>query len=57
MQVLKRLGVDRLTVERELLPGMPLCRADIDGRPTLVVIKPGNFGGGETLLELLTGAG
>ena len=57
MQVLKRLGVDRLTVERELLPGMPLCRADIDGRPTLVVIKPGNFGGDETLLELLTGAG
>ncbi len=52
-----RLDVRRLSVERELLPGIPLCSAIIGGRQTLVVIKPGNFGGDGTLLELLTGAG
>ena len=57
MQILIRLEVERLTVEREILPGMPLCSADIGGRPAQVVIKPGNFGGDGTLLELLTGAG
>jgi len=57
MQILKRLGVARLTVTRELLPGMPLCSAVIDGRPALVSIKPGNFGGRETLLQLLAVAG
>lgn len=53
MPILERLGVERLTVARELLPGMPLCSAVIDGRPALVSIKPGNFGGKDTLLELL----
>jgi len=57
MQMLRRLGVARLTVTRELLPGMPLCSAVIDGRPALVSIKPGNFGGRETLLQLLAVAG
>ncbi len=57
MQILKRLGVGRLTVERELLPGMPLCSAVINGRPALISIKPGDFGGRDTLLELLTVAG
>ena len=57
MRILKRLGVERLSVERELLPGMPLCRAEIGGRPTPVVIKPGNFGGDRTLMELLSVAG
>ena len=57
MQILKRLGVERLTVTRELLPGMPLCSAAIDGRPALVSIKPGDFGGKDTLLALLSVAG
>lgn len=53
MCILKRLGVTRLTVEQELLPGMPLCSVVIDGRRTLIVIKPGRFGGDGTLVELL----
>ena len=57
MRILKRLGVERLTVTRELLPGMPLCSAVIDGRPALVSIKPGEFGGKDTLLDLLAVAG
>lgn len=57
IRILRRLGVQRLSVERELLPGMPLCSAEIDGRPALVVIKPGSFGGGGTLLALLSRAG
>ena len=57
VRILMRLDVARLSVERELLPGVPLCSAMIGGRQTLVAIKPGNFGGDGTLLELLTGAG
>lgn len=53
MPILKRLDVTRLSVEQELLPGMPLCSAVIDGHPTLVVLKPGRFGGDGTLVELL----
>ena len=51
--ILENLGVARLTVEEELLPGMPLCSAVIDGRETLVVLKPGHFGEEGTLVELL----
>ncbi|MCY3903656.1 MAG: hypothetical protein OXO48_10505 [Caldilineaceae bacterium] len=57
MPILERLGVELLTVTRELLPGMPLCSAVIGGRPALVSIKPGNFGGRDTLLQLLAVAG
>ncbi len=57
MPILRHLGVARLSVEKELLPGMPLCSAVIAGRPTLVVIKPGHFGGDGTLVELLARAG
>ena len=53
MPILKLLDVARLSVEQELLPGMPLCSAVIDGRTTLIVIKPGGFGGDRTLVELL----
>ena len=53
MPILKSLGVARLSVEEELLPGMPLCSAVIDGRQMLVVLKPGHFGEEETLVELL----
>ena len=55
MPILKSLGVARLSVEEELLPGMPLCSAVIDGRQMLVVLKPGHFGEEETLVELLDG--
>lgn len=49
--VLSRLGVDRLTVQAELLPGMPLCTAQINGRSLRVVIKPGSFGDENALVK------
>lgn len=51
--VLSRLGVERLTVQRELLPGMPLCSAQVSGRELQVVMKPGSFGDENALVELL----
>jgi len=51
--VLSRLGVERLTVQRELLPGMPLCSAQVSGRELQVVMKPGSFGDEWALTELL----
>lgn len=51
--VLSRLGVERLTVQRELLPGMPLCTATVNGRELGVVMKPGSFGDERALVELL----
>ncbi len=53
MPILRSLGAARLTVEEELLPGMPLCSTVIDGRRMLVVLKPGHFGEEETLVALL----
>lgn len=53
MPILKGLGVARLSVEEELLPGMPLCSADINGRQMLVVLKPGHFGEEGTLVALM----
>lgn len=51
---LSRLHVERLSVEQELLPGMPLCQAEIHGCSVLIVLKPGSFGEDGTLVELLT---
>lgn len=51
--VLSRLGVDRLTVQAELLPGMPLCIAEINGQELRVVMKPGSFGDENALVALL----
>lgn len=51
---LSRLQVERLSVEQELLPGMPLCQAEIHGCSVLIVLKPGSFGEDGTLVELLT---
>jgi len=52
--VLKRLEVDRLTVLRELLPGMPLTYG-IDGRgiARYVIVKAGNHGDAGVLETLL----
>ncbi len=57
MPILRQLDAARLSVERELLPGMPLCSAVIDGRQTLVVLKPGHFGEEGTLVALLDRVG
>ncbi|MEZ4830603.1 MAG: four-carbon acid sugar kinase family protein [Caldilineaceae bacterium] len=54
MHVLARLGVERLTVITELLPGMPLCTAvDSQDRAYRIVLKPGSFGTEDTLITLL----
>jgi D-threonate/D-erythronate kinase len=52
--VLSALGITRLEVLRELLPGIPLTSGiDAEGRKQLVILKPGNYGDEETLATLL----
>lgn len=54
VHVLSGLGIDRLTVLAELLPGMPLCVGQsAAGRRMLVIMKPGSFGDDATFLTLL----
>ena len=51
--VLRRLGIERLTVAEELLPGIALTfGVDRAGQRRAVVLKPGNFGDAETLVTL-----
>jgi D-threonate/D-erythronate kinase len=51
--VLRRLGIERLTVVKELLPGIALTLGtDRDGQTRVVVLKPGNFGDAQTLVTL-----
>lgn len=54
IHVLERLNVRRLRVLQELLPGMPLTRS-VDGPDgeLFVVLKAGNHGDAQTLIELL----
>jgi uncharacterized protein YgbK (DUF1537 family) len=54
IHVLDRLGVERLAVLRELLPGIPLARCVGDGPAPLVVLKPGGFGDEDVLGTLLS---
>jgi uncharacterized protein YgbK (DUF1537 family) len=52
--VLGGLGVERLEVLRELLPGIPLTTGvDTEENPHLVILKPGNYGDDKTLAALL----
>jgi uncharacterized protein YgbK (DUF1537 family) len=45
ISVLARLGIQRLTVLRELLPGMPLtCGVDAAGVSHFVIVKAGSHG-------------
>jgi D-threonate/D-erythronate kinase len=54
VSVLGRLGIDKLQVVSELLPGMPLCTGTTKGgRSYRVIMKPGSFGDEKTLVELL----
>ena len=56
VRVLRRLGITRVTVHHELLPGMPLCRGrDTSGATRWIVFKAGNHGDEQTLVDLLTG--
>lgn len=51
--VLRRLGIKRLTVVEELLPGIALTFGyDAQGEAMAVVLKPGNFGDEATLVTL-----
>ncbi len=51
--VLRRLGIERLRVVEELLPGIPLTfGVDRHGIERAVVLKPGNFGDKATLVTL-----
>lgn len=53
--LLHRLGITRLTVAAELLPGIPLTLGeDRGGLRRAVALKPGNFGDAQTLVTLLT---
>jgi uncharacterized protein YgbK (DUF1537 family) len=52
--VLGALGITRLEVQRELLPGIPLTTGvDAQGHEQWVILKPGNYGDDETLVTLL----
>ena len=54
ISLLTRLHITRLAVVSELQPGMPLTRAALPGGPELhVVLKAGNHGQAQTLVELL----
>ena len=57
ISVLARLGIQRLTVLRELLPGMPLtCGVDAAGVSHFVIVKAGSHGDETTLARLVARA-
>ncbi len=54
ISVLARMGVTRLVVQRELLPGVPLtCGVDAAGRSHTIVLKAGNHGDEAALATVL----
>jgi uncharacterized protein YgbK (DUF1537 family) len=57
ISVLARLGVTRLVVQRELLPGVPLTSGvDSAGRTRMIVLKAGNHGDEAALATMLARA-
>lgn len=52
--VLARLGVERIVLGGEALPGVPFAEAQIGGRKVLILTKSGGFGPQDTI-SLLTG--
>ncbi|WP_083347549.1 four-carbon acid sugar kinase family protein [Rhizobium sp. LCM 4573] len=50
--LLERLGVERLEVLGEILPGVPLSSAVLCGKATRIITKSGGFGDADTLLRL-----
>jgi uncharacterized protein YgbK (DUF1537 family) len=57
ISVLARLGVTRLSVQRELLPGVPLTQGvDAAGRTHAIVLKAGNHGDKAALATVLARA-
>lgn len=51
--ILEALGRRALQVVGDLLPGIPYCRLDLDGKPLWLVTKAGGFGNAETLVEIV----
>jgi uncharacterized protein YgbK (DUF1537 family) len=51
--ILEALGRRALQVVGDLLPGIPYCRVDLDGRRLWLVTKAGGFGDPETLVEIV----
>lgn len=53
IHVLQRLGITSLTVLAEVLPGMPITQGQAaDGRTYTVILKAGNHGDEQTLVQL-----
>ena len=51
--ILEGLGRRALQVMGDLLPGIPYCRFDLDGRRLWLVTKAGGFGTPDTLIEIV----
>ena len=51
--ILEALGRRALQVMGDLLPGIPYCRLDVDGRRLWLVTKAGGFGASDTLIEIV----
>ncbi|KPJ88206.1 MAG: hypothetical protein AMS17_06285 [Spirochaetes bacterium DG_61] len=51
--VCNALGIQRLQIIDELLPGIPVSLADYNGNPLQLVTKAGGFGEIDTLFELI----
>jgi uncharacterized protein YgbK (DUF1537 family) len=51
--ILRALSRPALQVMGDLLPGIPYCRIDADGRTLWWVTKAGGFGARGTLAEVL----
>jgi D-threonate/D-erythronate kinase len=51
--ILEGLGRRALQVVGDLLPGIPYCRLDVDGRRLWLVTKAGGFGTSDTLIEIV----
>jgi uncharacterized protein YgbK (DUF1537 family) len=54
--VLEALQVEHLEIVRELLPGMPLCRANSPHGMLALVLKAGSHGQADSLAQLLVAA-
>ena len=52
--ILEKVGVDILTVRGEVLPGIPVSQATVNGREIHVITKSGGFGQEDALARILS---
>ncbi len=50
--LMKEFGVQTITPLREALPGVPVSRIEVNGRPLTLITKAGGFGGPDVLPRL-----